>query len=57
MKLQNYVQGKWVDGKGDGVSIFNSIDGGLEQPVQRKVLILKRSWHMAGRWEARHCEK
>jgi len=29
MKLQNYVQGKWVDGKGDGVSIFNSIDGGL----------------------------
>jgi len=29
MKLQNYVQGKWVEGKGDGVSIFNSIDGGL----------------------------
>lgn len=29
MKLQNYVLGKWVDGKGEGVPLYSSIDGSL----------------------------
>lgn len=27
MKLKNYVQGKWVEGTGDGVSLFNAVTG------------------------------
>lgn len=29
MKLQHYVQGKWIEGEGQGAEIFNSIDGTL----------------------------
>jgi len=29
MKLQNYVLGNWVDGKGEGQKIFNAVDGSL----------------------------
>ena len=29
MKLTNYVQGKWVEGAGDGVPLFNAINGEL----------------------------
>ena len=27
MKLKNYVQGKWTEGKGDGQALFNAING------------------------------
>ena len=27
MKLQNYAQGKWIEGEGDGTALFNSITG------------------------------
>ncbi len=27
MKLANYIQGKWVEGTGDGVPLFNAITG------------------------------
>lgn len=29
MKLQNYVLGQWIEGKGDGQKLFNSVDGAL----------------------------
>ena len=27
MKVKNYVQGQWVEGSGDGVALFNAING------------------------------
>jgi len=27
MKLANYVQGKWVEGAGDGAALFNAVTG------------------------------
>ncbi len=27
MKLANYVQGKWIEGDGDGVALFNAVNG------------------------------
>ena len=27
MKLKNYAQGKWVEGDGEGASLYNSITG------------------------------
>ena len=29
MKLANYVEGKWVEGTGEGVPLFNAVTGEL----------------------------
>jgi oxepin-CoA hydrolase/3-oxo-5,6-dehydrosuberyl-CoA semialdehyde dehydrogenase len=42
MQLENYALGRWVKGEGEGLALYNSINGELVATATSKVWILAR---------------
>jgi len=47
MKLQNYAQGQWVDGEGDGKALYNAITGAQIASASSKGLDFNAMMHYA----------